>query len=317
MYCIKLLIEIEIVCVRMFLIFIKFVAIGVTLSNGIVLECDFVYHQSYWGQHYACIAKNLETTVENRTITEVKGEHVEGKTNDDVRKFLVEHGKCPILPLNVGNFFKSLEVYYVMKSAVKTLTNEDLKGLDKLRIFDVSYNPIERIERGFFNGKSSIKIISFFECALKFVDSYALDPLINLEAGHFEYNHCVDFRGDHKHLLPILKRHLKNCNGTGNKIDLRTPSDSDSEEEGMDSGEVKQVDEVNSHSSSTIDSSVHGVHFINECQMTFVGRNAFLIIILLQALLIIVGIVSITFVQYKRRKQHNSRIETHQLSEDF
>lgn len=280
---------------RIFLIFIEFVAFGVQLSPGIVLECNFVYHQTTWGSRYACLANNLETTAENRTITEVKGVHLEGKTLDDVQNFFVIHGKCPLLPLNVGAFFKNLEIFYVMKSEVKTLTNEDLKGLDKLKVFDVSHNPIERIENGYFKGKSSIKIISFYECALRFVDSSTLDPLINLEEGHFQYNHCVDYRGDQKHLLPNLKQHLKYCDGTRNDIDFYpdTLPDLEDEKKEMTNHEFSQ--------SSTTESSVHEIHYINECQKTFIGRNAFLIILLL-VLIIIVGIISFGIVQYKTKE---------------
>lgn len=305
----------------MILRFVAILAIGVTLSSGIVLQCDFMNRHSYWGINYACIAKNLETTLENRTITEVKGNHIKGKTNDDVQKILIHNQNCPVLPINIGKFFKNLETFYVMESQVKILTNDDLKGLDKLRIFDVSHNPIERIENGYFEGKSTIEMLSFYKCALKFVGSSALDPLINLKEGHFQYNHCIDYQGTNKQLLPILKRNLIYCNEKDN-IDLYAtpPPDSDDEEKGMDfeeegiyPEEVKKVEELQSTSTEP---RPNEVHYINEYQLTFVGRNAFLIILLL-LFVIIVGIMSLGWIQYSTKRRNPLIIETHRLSDDF
>lgn len=307
------------------LTFITFLAIGVKLSSGIVLECDFVFKASYWGFNYACHAKNLQTTVQNRNITEVKGNHLEGHTNDDVKKFFVKGGKCPMLPLNVGHFFKNLEIFYVTDSGVKTLTNDDLNGLDKLKVFDVSHNRIELLKKGYFEGKSSIKFISFFGCQLRFVDSSALDPLVNLEQGHFQFNHCVDYKGSHKDLVPILKLHLQNCNGTAIGVDFYpTPppyEEEETEEEGIDYVEEAEVEVVKHHESIVHDPApdavpnavTDAVHYINDCQVTFMGRNAYIIILLL-LFVIIAGIVAFGYVLYRMKQLYPTSMR---LSETF
>lgn len=96
-----------------------------------------------------------------------------------------------------------------MKSNVSQLNNDDLNGLTKLKLFDVSYNPITRLTRDFFKGHSSIETISFYDCKLSVIEAGALDPLVNLKEGHFQYNHCIDYRGDAEGLIPELKRKIK------------------------------------------------------------------------------------------------------------
>lgn len=156
----------------------------------------------------------------DRTITEIKGTHLEGKTNDDVEKVLIEHQLCPYLPTNLGKQFKNLDILYVMKSNVSHLTKDDLTGLKKLRIFDVSYNPIQRLEKDFFKGHGSLEIISFYDCAISFIEKGALDPLTNLKEGHFQFNVCIDYRGDDESLLPDLMREVKEYCGDPDRKDF-------------------------------------------------------------------------------------------------
>lgn len=183
----------------------------ITSSCGVVLDCTFKNHTSYWGTKYACVVDNLKTSLRFRTVTEVLGEHQPGKSNSDVEKVMISHQNCPYLPIDLGKYFKNLEVLYVMRSNVEHLTTDDLIGLDKLKIFDVSYNPITQITKDYFKGHETLEIISFYDCKLEFVERGALDPLVNLKEGHFEGNICVRYRGDDESKIEVLKEEIKSC----------------------------------------------------------------------------------------------------------
>lgn len=188
------------------------VVVCVISSYGIALKCTFKDHSSYWGQKYACVVSELTTSLTNRIVTEIQGTHMEGRTHDDVVKVFAEHQHCPYLPTNLGTFFKNLEVLYVMKSNVSQLTTDDLTGLTKLKLFDVSYNPITLLRHDFFKGHESIEIISFYDCQLRMVEKGSLAPLVNLKEGHFEFNPCINFRGDDESRLPALIKEIhQNC----------------------------------------------------------------------------------------------------------
>lgn len=186
----------------------------IKLSSGLVLECNFAIHEHGWGKFYTCHALNLVVTKEDRIITEIKGQHMYGKSNDDIEELYVHHGDCAMLPLNLGAFFKNLNIFYVKASQLKELTSEDLKGLNKLKVFDVSHNLIERLEKGIFDGHSSIEKISFVDNELNFIDKHAFDSLVNLEGVHFQSNRCIDFHGYHKDILSKLIDAIGKCDGT-------------------------------------------------------------------------------------------------------
>lgn len=148
----------------------------------------------------------------------MKGEHLVGKGNDDVLKVFIEYQYCPYLPINLGAHFKNLEILYIMKSTVSHLTHEDLNGLTKLRIFDVSHNPVKRLHKNYFKGHSSLEIISFYDCRLSFIEKGALEPLVNLKEGHFQFNVCIDYRGEEVSMLADMMEEIKaNCEDPNRK----------------------------------------------------------------------------------------------------
>lgn len=177
-------------------------------SFAVVLDCDFKEQITIWGREYCCVARGFRTTLNDRNVTEVRGTHVDRMTNNDVKKIFVKKQSCPYLPLNLASHFKNLETFYVMNSNVQHLLKGDLDGLTKLKVFDVSHNPIEQIGEDFFIGHQSIKIISFYDCHIKFVHPNALDPLVNLEEGHFQNNVCIDFHGTSANEIDNLKTKL-------------------------------------------------------------------------------------------------------------
>lgn len=111
-------------------------------SSAIVLECEFRQQVSHWGVEYACVATRLKTSLNDRTVASINGQHVSGMTNDDVKKIFIKKQSCPYLPLNFGAHFTNLETLYVMNSNVQHLLDGDLAGLKKLKVFDVSHNPV-------------------------------------------------------------------------------------------------------------------------------------------------------------------------------
>jgi hypothetical protein len=143
---------------------------------------------------YSCIVKNLHTTFNDRSVTEVIGTHKYSKSNSDVKQVFIKFQNVPYLPLNLGEFFPNLETLYVTKSNVQHLINGDLDGLNKLKIFDVSHNPVEQLGEEFLKGYKTLEKISFYDCHIKKVNRGALDNLPNLKSIFFDQNPCIDLR---------------------------------------------------------------------------------------------------------------------------
>lgn len=161
--------------------------------DAIDLNCEFKTLNPFWEVQYSCTPKNLRTTFRDRNIVAVNGVHVSGKSNKGVIKLYIYKQFCPYLPLKIGNYFPNLEILDAGNTKLKHLLDGDLDGLTKLKRFDVSWNPIEKLSRDFFKGHETIEFVSFFYCHLKVIDPQALEPLTNLQEAHFGDNICITY----------------------------------------------------------------------------------------------------------------------------
>ncbi|KAL7030075.1 hypothetical protein ACKWTF_006503 [Chironomus riparius] len=167
------------------------VVFNIDLSHQLTLQCDFKVETTYLGTKYGCLVKGLTTTLKDRKIIKIVGNHQIGKSNDDVKLLFMKFQNVPYLPQNVAEFFPNLETFYVMKSNVQHLITGDLVGLDDLIHFDVSHNPIESIKSNFFENKTKLTKISFHDCHLKKIEKGAFDGQSSIQLLELNYNDCV------------------------------------------------------------------------------------------------------------------------------
>jgi hypothetical protein len=178
-------------------------------SHAVVLKCDFKNFRSFYGVEYTCEVHDLIASQLDRTITGVEGKHTEKQTNADVKKLYFKKQFCQLMLRNISSNFPNLEILYVMNSNLQQLLEGDLDGLTKLKVLDVSHNPITELGENVFKGHSTIEKISFFDCHLKRIHPKALDPLINLSAAYFDHNVCTEFRCDTEYEVEVLKFEIR------------------------------------------------------------------------------------------------------------
>lgn len=136
------------------------------------------------------------------------GQHLEGKTNDDVTKLLISNATCPTLPSKIGEIYKNIEELKIVNSGLTVLRSEDLAGLNKLEKFKSSDNPITHIPKDFFLGHSTLKKISFHNSKIESFYSEMFNQLLNLEKADFSGNTCVDLCAHNNEELITLKENM-------------------------------------------------------------------------------------------------------------
>jgi hypothetical protein len=82
-------------------------------TEGITLECDYAVMRHYWGEMYTCVVRNL-VSVGQDFVYNVTGQHMTGKTVNDVECIYVLGQRTPYLPYNIttpfGGKVKALRV---------------------------------------------------------------------------------------------------------------------------------------------------------------------------------------------------------------
>lgn len=158
------------------------------------IDCEFSEeNHSLIGDVYACKARDLIITKKTDVVEGIDGEHMNGKTNNDVKIFEADDQTMRYLPAELENFFPNLQGIKVVKSGMKELTGENLKYLPNLEFCDFSSNEIESLDdENVFIFNSKLKEISFDENKIKFVSENIFEPLLDLTVLSFKNNECID-----------------------------------------------------------------------------------------------------------------------------
>lgn len=175
----------SIICV---LVTLNFCAIVVSVP----LVCEF----KFFGQRgYGCSTRYLKiVSKDNRSISEVFGDHLHGKTNEDVLNFELLTG-VNYFPHNLGQNFINLEYINVNRASIAVLNAEDFEQFSpKLKSLTVQSSSIEVLEAGLFDNVPNLEIISLTNNKIKHVDDGVFTSLKKLKILWFYSNPCFVYQ---------------------------------------------------------------------------------------------------------------------------
>lgn len=175
-----------------FLILFAFLIISPQIK-GLTIECEY---GDYFNFGYTCdVIGVFEIT--SSEITEVRGHHVSGKTNDDVNGFTSGFGVLKIFPHNLTHFFKNLDKIQIHNSNIKSITKDDLKQFNgKLKVLQLQGNEIDVIKSDLFDDNKNLEIFWVYNNKIRHVEEKALDGLENLIWLSFSSNPCTSHKDE-------------------------------------------------------------------------------------------------------------------------
>lgn len=180
-----------------FLIFFIFLAALWSVIESVVVECEFVDHGSS-SLGYFCRVKNPELIIskDDREITgiNVLGQHLNGKTDADVKGFAAHHMRVDFFPRGLKKFFKNIKTIQISSTTLQEITINDLKEFNhQLEGLHLDFNKITRIENGALRGLEKLETLSLYgnPCA-------------------YEYDYAQNDRGE---VVKLIRRIETRCKG--------------------------------------------------------------------------------------------------------
>lgn len=142
---------------------------------------------------YGCLVRSYNFTSElDREITEVIGNHIEGKTNDDVELFDSYEKLINFFPQNIQNVFKNLIYLSIQSANISTISKNDLKPFGgQLKRVYFSSNNIEAIEEDLFEFTPNMEEIYVSGNKIKYVGPGTFNNLNNLSFLTLGGNDCI------------------------------------------------------------------------------------------------------------------------------
>lgn len=110
---------------------------------------------------YICKVKAvLIRTGSQSEITGIVGNHLSGKTNEDVNCIMFSKIDLSVIPQNLGHFFPNSDTLAIGKCGLRRLRKKDLKGLAKLKMLILDENRIKSLPDDVFEETPQLQVIS-------------------------------------------------------------------------------------------------------------------------------------------------------------
>ncbi|KAG5679088.1 hypothetical protein PVAND_008683 [Polypedilum vanderplanki] len=161
-------------------------------TNSVTIECNYYWYNLFNSVSYECIVRNKEIFTDDRVnIEKAEGEHVEGKTDDDVTTFRIYNAdNLKFFPSNINNVFKNLKFLGIQLTNIAEITSDDLKVFPKLEFLTLSDNEIKVIKDDTFKFNIRLRTIYLNGNKISHIDPKSFSELKNLEKLFLEENIC-------------------------------------------------------------------------------------------------------------------------------
>lgn len=159
-------------------------------TGNISISCEFEIYET---TIYACNSKGWQIkSLDNRTVVNVTGNHLKGKTNDDVKYFKSDGNFVKYFPLDLTSFLRNLENVEITNSSLVEVKSSDLQQFGaNLKTFWPLHNMIEVLEADLFKFNPNLEKISFFDNRIRHVEDGIFTNIKNLWRLRFDNNLCI------------------------------------------------------------------------------------------------------------------------------
>lgn len=172
-------------------------AVLTTISSGVEIQCEY-YNETYasFGTFYKCNCTVI--TMDNPTIvTEISGNHLAGKSNKDVKAFVVGfHKNVTTIPKGIEKFFENLEQFTWYSGNISTIDANIFKPFPNLLRINLGDNKLVTLAGDLFQYTRKLQEVCFGENLLEHVGHDILTGLTDLRYAGFNSNPCIDVWAD-------------------------------------------------------------------------------------------------------------------------
>lgn len=189
-------------------------SIFIVESQSVTIDCIYAVDPTYG---YKCEVQNpyLITSKDDRIVTEIRGQHLNEKTRDDIKFFSSYEKKVNFFPRSLTKVFKNIERVKIYGANLREITKDDLEQFgDKLKSLWLYNNKIEVIEGDLFSFNKNLEEIHIGTNKIKHIQSGAFNSLEKLLELHLQSNPCTsgdDWAESRHKMLQVIRRVDQKC----------------------------------------------------------------------------------------------------------
>jgi hypothetical protein len=180
-------------------------------ADAVIFQCNF--GDAGWitlPNVYTCFATIIYT--ETDALEDVKGTHLDGRSNSDVEFVFVQNENTNRLTRNMEKIFPNLVGLSWGRSNLTELSAEDFQPFPNILFFAAFTNKLVTLDGDLFRHTRRIRLINFANNRIETVGENLFNMLTDLERAAFEMNRCIDMNAVNIWEVEQLTRVLvQNC----------------------------------------------------------------------------------------------------------
>lgn len=162
------------------------------VTEAIFLNCTFMMGTILNTTEVYMCESTIESVGDFRTVTLIKGTHLPGRNDFDVKAISFMNQYLLNFPLNVSNFFPNLESITVFRTGLTNISRSDIENFPRLKELDLTYNDIEVISSDLFRGNLQVQALAMSLNPLRHVAHHVFDNLHELSTIDVRNTRCVN-----------------------------------------------------------------------------------------------------------------------------
>lgn len=156
--------------------------------EGFTINCSYV--NFLWpslGLTYTCMVHpSLSATNPNQVVTGVRGVHLPGRSNADVRMVnFHDVDNLVMVPRGMSNFFPNINAIRIHDSDVRNINGNELNEYRNLRWFSLFDSDVSRIPSNFFAFNPNMNYVAFDANYVRQVGEALFDPILNVRSMNY------------------------------------------------------------------------------------------------------------------------------------
>lgn len=160
--------------------------------SAVIFDCNFfIAKGGFVGNVYTC-KPNVTNSGRLDFLTEVRGNHLQGKEHENVEAIYVLAQILHFLPSNLASYFPNLRAIWCYESKLLEISAENLRPFPNLMELGVRTNQLESIDGDLFKHSPKLKWIYFSDNQIQHVGYDLLTDSKDLQAAIFERNPCIN-----------------------------------------------------------------------------------------------------------------------------
>lgn len=193
----------------------------VAATNGWIFRtkvCSMKDWPSDWehdssGPTYDSKIYSCDLTVEHSgnlsSVVSVVGNHLEGKTNSDVKRIFINNSSTfTSIPSNIGNLLPNLIAVEFRAELITSVTAEDLKQFANVTCLSIYVSPIVSLDGDLFKYTPHIQALFIPSNKIVNVGADLLTNLVDLKVVNFLSNPCLSYYASKPQQVEWIKSNL-------------------------------------------------------------------------------------------------------------